>query len=56
MLNQIVVPKKEDVNVQVVEGMRVDQLNNLGKFFVTNVVSPMIRFTNIEKVQELSIC
>lgn len=49
MLNQIAVPKKEDVKVGAVEGMRVDQLKRLGKFFVSNVISPMDRFTNMKE-------
>lgn len=48
MLNQIAIPKKEDVNLRVIEGMRVDQLDKLGRFFVTNVISPMDRFSSME--------
>jgi [NiFe] hydrogenase assembly HybE family chaperone len=49
MLNKIVVPKKEDIDLQKVKGMRLDQLDRLGKFWVANVISPMDRFINIEE-------
>jgi hypothetical protein len=49
MLNKIVVPKKEDIDHQKVKGMRLDQLDRLGKFWVVNVISPMDKFINIEE-------
>jgi [NiFe] hydrogenase assembly HybE family chaperone len=48
MLNQIAVPKREEVDVRAVEGMRLDELGKLGKFFVANVFSPMDKFTSME--------
>jgi [NiFe] hydrogenase assembly HybE family chaperone len=48
MLNEIAVPKKEELVDRAIEGMRVDELEKLGKFFVKNVISPMDRFRSME--------
>ncbi|MFQ5752640.1 MAG: [NiFe]-hydrogenase assembly chaperone HybE [bacterium] len=48
MLNQVAVPKKEVETEAIVDGMRLDHLQGLGQFFVTNVVSPMNRFKSME--------
>ncbi|MFQ5865897.1 MAG: [NiFe]-hydrogenase assembly chaperone HybE [bacterium] len=52
MLNKIAVAKKEDVNVDEIKGMRLDQLEQLGRFWVTNVISPMDGFTSMEEAVE----
>ncbi|MFQ5638183.1 MAG: [NiFe]-hydrogenase assembly chaperone HybE [bacterium] len=49
MLNQIAVPKKEDVDVRLVEEMREDYLEHLGTFYVSNVISPMDKVRNMER-------
>ncbi|MFQ5605285.1 MAG: [NiFe]-hydrogenase assembly chaperone HybE [bacterium] len=49
MLNKIAVPKKGDVKVRSIAGMRVDQLERLGEFYIANVISPMDRFKSMER-------
>ncbi len=52
MLNQIAVAKTEDACARTLEGMRVDEMKTLGKFFVRNVLSPMDRFRSMEMAVE----
>ena len=47
MLNQVAVPKREDVDARAVEGMRLDNLERLGDFYVINAISPMDIFGNM---------
>ena len=49
MLNKIVVLKKKDKDTNIPDGMRVDQIEKLGEFFVTNVISPLSKFKDMER-------
>lgn len=52
MVNKIVIPKKEDITNPVFDDMRLDKLEQLGEFYVANVISPMDRFQNMEEAVE----
>jgi [NiFe] hydrogenase assembly HybE family chaperone len=48
MMNSVVVPKQEPANTDQFEKMRLDHNEHLGKFYVTNIVSPMSKFKEME--------
>ncbi|MFQ5631946.1 MAG: [NiFe]-hydrogenase assembly chaperone HybE [bacterium] len=52
MLNQVAVPKHEEVDARPIEGMRLDKLDRLGSFYVTNAISPMDIFGNMDMAIE----
>lgn len=52
MLNQVVVPRSEDVDPSALQGMRQDEIETLGTFFVKNVYSPMHQFVCMEDAIE----
>lgn len=54
MLNQVFIPKEDGASVPGDQGMRLDEVSGLGRFFVGNVESPMDRFLDMEMAIEVA--